>query len=206
MNLESIEEVTTLRDQRAEAIKLRDGVWNGSLDNFEVWIEGERHVVLHTVSDKYLRAAISYNAEALVDSIDKRLKELGVSMPRLERSGEPPTVESAMSELKMYQNAWIRELGPFRQKHHLIDGLVVATRELREKADRYRKDTVPKAEHDRRVTELLQHNNAMEERMRTAQRELKRFMNGTPAERLAFAVEHAAASTIAAIKQEDSKC
>lgn len=205
MRLESIDEILSLRDQRATAVKLRDGAFNGSLGNFDIWIEGDRFQILGVINEQYLRAAISYNAEALVDAIDKRLAQLGVSMPRLERS-EPPTVESAMAEVKMYQTAWVRELGgSIRNKRHFIDALVLTTREMRAKADRFREDVIAKAEHDRRVTELLQHNNKMEDRMRAAERKLKRFMDGTPSDRLAFAVEQAAASTIAAIK-EDSKC
>lgn len=201
MKIESIEEVLTLRNERAAALKLRDGVWNGLLGNFDVWIEGERHQVLSTVSEKYLRAAISYNAEALVDSIDQRLRELGVSTPRLERS-KPPTVEAAMSELKMYQNAWLRSLGgSIRNKRHLIDALVVTTEEMRDLAQKHTlRPSVPKAVHDARVTELLEFNNKLEQRARDAERKLKAFMDGTSAERLAFAVEHAAATVISDIR------
>lgn len=204
MNLESLEEIAALRDQRAEAIKLRDGVWTGSLGNFDVWIEGVRHIVLGTVNEKYLRAAISYNAEALVDSIDKRLIELGVSMPRPSRQ-EPPTVESAMSELKMYQNAWVRSLGgSIRNKRHFIDALVVTTEEMRSKAERYRKEVVPKAEHDARVTELLEFNNQLEQRARDAERKLKEHLAGSDAERMALAVGRAAAEVMADVRKGPS--
>lgn len=39
-------------------------------------------------------------------------------------------------EWEIYKGAWLRELGGyFRNKHHLIDALVVSTRELRERAN-----------------------------------------------------------------------
>lgn len=40
--------------------------------------------------------------------------------------------DEAKATVEMYAKAWARELGPVRQKTHLIDTLVIGTRELRE--------------------------------------------------------------------------
>lgn len=203
MNLENLEEIARLRDLREGALKLTNAAFTCPLSEISVYSEGGRIDVKKFANEKYLRAAISYAAEMVLDNTEKGLSELGVSMPRREAS-TPPTVESAMSSLKMYQNAWLRSLGgSIRNKRHFIDALVVTTEEIVEKAKRWPGDGfISRKDHDRRVTELLEHNNKMEERMREAERKLRRFMEATPAERLAFAVEQAAASTIAAIKQE----
>jgi hypothetical protein len=199
MNLDSIEQVARLRDQREHALTLMRAISEGSLSNLDFFLDGKAYHLPAYLNEQFLRAAISYAAEKELVAVEAELRSLGVRLP--DREEPAPTVDSAMSELKMYQKAWIRELGgSLRVKRHLIDALVVTTQEIREKASRYRKDVVSKDVHDRRVTELLEHNNKMEERMRTAERKLRAFMNGTPAEQLAFAVEQAAAVTIASIR------
>ncbi len=62
-------------------------------------------------------------------------------------------IKRLQADLKMYQNAWIRELGALlisedhgemtisglaRPKHHLIDGLCLSTRAMREELYAYR--------------------------------------------------------------------
>ena len=201
MNLDNLDEITRLRGQRDYALKLTKAISAGDLGDFHVWIDGQQLKFLPFVNEPFIRAAISYAAEMELDIAEKRLKELGVSMPR--RDETVPTVEIAMSQLKMYQNSWVRALGgSVRNKRHLIDALACTTEDLRKKAMMHSGPVVAKALHDARVTELLEFNNRAEQRAREAERKLKRFMEGTPAERLAFAVEQAAASTTAAIKQE----
>ncbi len=201
MNLENIEKIARLRDQRNIALTLTRAISEGSLANFDFSFEGRLYHLPAYLNEPFLRAAISYAAEKELVAIEAELRSLGVRLP--DRENPPPTVDEAMSELKMYQKAWVRELGgSIFAKRHLIDALVLTTREIREKANRYRKDVVPKDVHDRRVTELLEFNNKLEQRAREAERKLKKYLTGSPAERLAFAVEQAAASTIAAIRTE----
>lgn len=50
----------------------------------------------------------------------------------------PSEIRALKADLEMYQRAWIRELGiHLHNKSHLIDALVLSTRDLREKADRF---------------------------------------------------------------------
>lgn len=213
MNLASLPEISRQSTRRDRAWQLVTLMRRGTSTHLTVMDTDEKvFEVFDLLSANILRGAIAKVAEETAEDAEECLRKLGVTMPA--KPAEPePTVEALTEEVRktrreldMYRNAWLRSLGgKVRPKAHLIDALVVTTEDMREKADRYvAKPSIAKTEHDARVTELLEHNNTMEERMRKAQRDLKRFMDGTPAERLAFAVEQAAASTIAAIKQEKS--
>jgi hypothetical protein len=47
-------------------------------------------------------------------------------------------------EHNIYRSAWLREIGgQIRNKHHEIDGFVLTTRELKEKADKYDQQAAP---------------------------------------------------------------
>jgi hypothetical protein len=60
----------------------------------------------------------------------KKNKDLADQIVELERSRD-----GWRSEYEMYAKAWARELGPMRRKTHLIDQLVVATKEMRERLE-----------------------------------------------------------------------
>lgn len=214
MQLDNIDAIKSLRDQRSRVYQVIALMRSGTSAHLTVMHDGEVYETFDLLSPPLVRGAIVMAAQQELDVIEDRLRGLGVTLPAKEAEPEQ-TVEGLNKELQltlrdldMYRNAWARELGPHMgRKRHLIDALVVGTERMREKADKFiAGPTVPKADHDARVTELLQFNNKTEERAREAERKLKKFMNGTPAERLAFAVEQAAAATISAIKQEDTKC
>jgi Mg2+ and Co2+ transporter CorA len=209
MNLESIDEAAKLRDDRARVETLFQASRSGSLGSFTIWSDGEEHKVAEIIPIDLITAAVARAADLEINRIDEELRRLGVAVKERQKE-EVPTEKAynlALADVEMYRKAWIRTLGgKLLPKRHLIDALCLTTEEMVRRATRYGDEPmIPKAEHDRRVTELLEHNNTMEQRMREAERRLKRFMESTPAERLAFAVEQAAASTIAAIKQEVSR-
>jgi hypothetical protein len=218
MNIDNVDEIIRLRDRRANAAKALSLMRLGVSCHLTVMDQsGAVFETMDLLSRNLIRGAIAQVAEAEIRVTNARLQQLGVSMPKHDQEEPEPDAFGALSkelketrhELDMYRSAWIRELGgsgALIGKRHLIDALCLTTQKMREDARKYQPDVVSKAEHDGRVTELLEHNNKMEERMRAAQRELKRFLDGTPAQRLAFAVEKAAAETIAALKQEDSSC
>jgi hypothetical protein len=50
----------------------------------------------------------------------------------------PAYINMLEADLAMYRNAWIRELGgTLFRKAHLIDALVLTTRDMKNKADRF---------------------------------------------------------------------
>jgi hypothetical protein len=213
MNLDSINEIVRLRDQRSRAQRAIALMRMGASTSLTVIEDGGNvFETFDLLSSNLVRGAVAAVAFQELEVIEDRLRQLGVAMPPKDPEPEQ-TIEAVSKELyatrrdlDMYRNAWLRELGgTLVRKRHLIDALCLTTAEMRSKAEQFStKPTVTTDDHDRRVTELLKFNNELEQRARDAERKLKKFMNGTPAERLAFAVEQAAASTIAAIQQEDS--
>lgn len=206
MDLDSIDKAAQLRDQRARVEALFQASRAGSLGSFTIWFEGVELKVANIIPTDLITAAVARAADLEINRIDEDLRRLGVTVKERQKE-EIPTEKAynlALADVEMYRKAWIRTLGgKLLPKRHLIDALCLTTEEMVRRATRFGDEPmIPKSEHDRRVTELLEHNNAMEQRMREAQRALKRFMDGSPADRLALAVEQAAASTIAAIKQE----
>jgi hypothetical protein len=181
MNLDSINEIVRLRDQRSRAQRAIALMRMGASTSLTVIEDGGN------VFETFDLLSSNLVPEQTIEAVSKELY-------------------ATRRDLDMYRNAWLRELGgTLVRKRHLIDALCLTTAEMRSKAEQFStKPTVTTDDHDRRVTELLKFNNELEQRARDAERKLKKFMNGTPAERLAFAVEQAAASTIAAIQQEDS--
>ncbi len=49
----------------------------------------------------------------------------------------PGYIKQLEQDFNMYVNAWLREVGRTFPKSHLIDALVVTTRDLKRKADRF---------------------------------------------------------------------
>lgn len=217
MNIDNVDEIVRLRDLRHKAATVVTLMRRGEFLGLTVMdSNGGVFETTNLLSQNLLRGAVAQVAQEEIRVTNERLAQLGVSIPKHERDEpEPQTVEAlnkdlgeTRRELDMYRNAWLRSLGgKVKPKAHLIDALVITTEEMKSRADRYIEgDVVSKADHDRRVTELLTFNNTLEQRMREARRELHRFLSGTPAERLAFAVEKAAAQTIAELKQEGTLC
>lgn len=204
MKHDSLTEVSELLEKRRAATEILDAAKTGLLE--PVWLvhEGRRVKVLPlAVSEEYLRQSVIESAYEAIASFDKSLNALGVSTPRAHP--QPETLDQWKRAAEMYLRVWLRELGgKVRNKSHLIDALALTTEEMREKAELHSVPVVPKAMHSARVTELLQHANVLEERARTAERKLREFMTGTPAERLAMAVEFAAANVVSALRSEKS--
>lgn len=75
-----------------------------------------------------------------MDTVCKGDWSLGTACGECERcvKGMPNYIRSLQNDLKMYQNAWLRELGGrvFR-KSHFIDALVLTTRHMKQQADRF---------------------------------------------------------------------
>ncbi|WP_454629679.1 hypothetical protein [Bradyrhizobium cenepequi] len=199
MKLDFLDEAVRLRNRRQTAQRLADVITTGTID-FTVWDECHQTHVLGTINTEFVRSAVRHAVGLTIYEIDCRLAELGMCPKPPEPKPEAP--DQLLIEIASIQNSWIRALGGrLKPKRHLIDALVMTTEETVERARKYNPETVPKAMHEARVTELLQFNNKLEERARAAERKLHAFMNGTDADRLAFAVEKAAAQVISDIKE-----
>ncbi|MCK1577880.1 hypothetical protein [Bradyrhizobium sp. 174] len=199
MKLDFLDEAVRLRDRRKAAERLGDAITSGPM-NFHVWHEGINVDVLGRIDGEFIRSAVRHAVGLTIYEIDCRLAELGMC----HKPEEPKPISSdvLLSEIASLQNSWIRALGGrLKSKRHLIDALVMTTEEMVDLAGKYKRDTVPKAEHDRRVTELLEANNEYLERARKAERELKAHLDGSDAERLALAIGRTTAEMIAAIKE-----
>lgn len=209
MNLDNIPEIVRLRNQRDRAHQTISLMRASTSAHLTVMDQDEKVFdTFDLLSPHLIRGAVAMVAMQELEVIESRLRQLGVSLPAKEPEPEQ-TVEALTKELTatrrdldMYRNAWERELGGnLAPKRHLIDALCVTTAQMREKAEKFSsKPTVTKVEHDRRVTELLEFNNLAEERARAAERKLKAFIAGTNAEKLALAVEQAAAVVISDIR------
>ena len=200
MNHYNVEKVVVLLKRRAEAEALIRAAAEGSMDNCVLYFGGEKFEVRpDLVPRDNIRQTIIEAAYDVLYATDRDLHSLGVSTPTLPKRLE--TLEQWKQKAEMYLRVWIRELGgKLRQKPHLIDALAITTAEMRNKAEQYSSDPVIDAGyHSRRVTELLEHANKLEERARSAERKLKEYLAGSPAEKLAFAVAQAAAETIASL-------
>lgn len=197
-NLDFLDEAVRLRDRRKAAQRLADAITSGSVD-FKVWHEGREINVFGTIDTEFVRSAVRHAVSLTIHEIDCRLAELRMC-PKPE-DPRPISSDALLAEIASIQNSWIRALGGrLKPKRHLIDALVLTTEDFVERAGKYRPNTVPKDEHDRRVTELLQANNEYLERARVAERALKAHIEGSDEERLALAIGRAAAETIAAIR------
>jgi hypothetical protein len=63
----------------------------------------------------------------------------------VERDAALKDSKSWQSEFNMWRNAWLREIGGvIRNKHHEIDGFVLRTRDIYEKACKFDKLSAPK--------------------------------------------------------------
>lgn len=200
MKHDSLSKVAPLVALREEAVNLIDALRDGHLTGTSL-LHDDRIVRIspNLVNEEHVRQAMMESAYEAIASIDKDLNALGVSTPKMiER---PETLDQWKQAAEQYLRVWVREMGgKLINKRHLIDALSLTTREMYEKSQLHSEPVVSKAEHDRRVTELLEFNNKLEQRARTAERKLRAFMDGTPAARLAMAVEMAAANTLASIR------
>lgn len=197
--LDFLDEAVRLRDRRQSAQRLADAITSGHAE-FNVWNEGRVNDVFATIDTEFVRSAVRHAVGLTIYEIDCRLAELGMC----NKPEEPKPISSdvLLTEIASLQNSWIRALGGrLKSKRHLIDALVMTTEEMVDLAGKYKRDTVPKAEHDRRVTELLEANNEYLERARKAERALKAHLEGSDAERLALAIGRTTAEVIAAIRE-----
>jgi hypothetical protein len=201
MKHDNVSKVVPLIERRADALALIEAARSGFIE--PVWIvhEGRRFKAQPIVHEEHLRQSIMESAYEFVETTDKELNSLGVSTPKeIER---PETLQKWKEAAEMYLRVWVREMGGcLKNKRHLIDALCLTTRDMYEKAQLHSVPVVPKEVYDARVTELLKFNNKAEERARAAERKLKEFMAGTPAARLAMAVEMAATNTLSAIRND----
>lgn len=135
MNLDSLDEVTTLRNHRKLAIGLRDGARTGSLGDFNVWFQGQKFDVFSIISAEPVRSAIIVACEEFVIDIDEKLAKLGVR-PSDPMKRSEATIDDWKRSAEMFSRAWLRELGgKLVPKSHFIDALVLTTQRMREKAD-----------------------------------------------------------------------
>jgi hypothetical protein len=200
MKHDSFAEVGKLLALREKAVSIVDAARSGSMSVTSIFHEGSMIKISgDVVPEEYLRQAIIDASFDAITSADKQLNVLGVSTPEI--SEPPENIDDWRRAAEMYLRVWARELGSVEPKRHLIDSLALATQRLREKAMLHSGPVVPKAVYDARVKELIEFNNRLEERARVAERKLKKFMDGSDAERLALAVEQAAAATIASINR-----
>ena len=127
MNIEQLEEVTALRNYREQArklyalaldelIALRCG--NDPMDAFSV------------ISAEPIRAAVRDACIAYCIELETKLKSLGVRIPD-PTSPLDGTADEWRRTADMYCSAWSREMrGHLPRKRHLIDALVLGTRQL----------------------------------------------------------------------------
>lgn len=86
------------------------------------------------VSSEFVIGGVTEGCFDALETVDKELVQLGVRLKPYQRS--PDTVTSLRQTLDMYVGAWKRELGgQLINKAHLIDALVLTTRELRRIAE-----------------------------------------------------------------------
>ena len=137
MNLENMEMVRRLQKIRDDAIAARAAANDG---RNRVWChvtqdsEPDIDVVTLVLGEAFMRQAVIEGCTDAIIRVEEKLACLGVRVAKPE-----PIVEGTAAQWKreagMFQMAWARELGPRRHKTHLIDELVLATRELRAKAE-----------------------------------------------------------------------
>ncbi|MGR4927361.1 hypothetical protein ACIPUD_11195 [Bradyrhizobium sp. CAR08] len=204
MKHDSLGRVSQLLVQRESAAQIIEAARDSYLEPVWLLTKDTRVKVLQTVvPEDYVRQAIIEAGYDALRAIDKELNSLGVSTPKIE--DQPETLDAWRRAAEMYLRVWVRELGgSLYPKRHLIDSLALTTERMRKRADLHEGPVVPKAEHDRRVQELLEANNEYLERARVAERALKAHLDGSPAERLALAVARTAAETIAAIRGDSN--
>jgi hypothetical protein len=134
VKLEDLSEITELRNQREQAMVLRNAARDGNIGDLYFYQNGVRSDAFKTVSNEPVRSAVIIACEEAVTSIDKRLAQLGVRVPRFDET--PATLEAWKRTAEMYARAWLRELGgKLIPKAHHIDALVLTTRAMRKKAE-----------------------------------------------------------------------
>lgn len=135
MRLEDVDQVKTLRDQRAKALGLRNAARGGSVGDLTLWHEGASFDVWSIISAEPVRSAIIVAAEQFIVETDKKLAKLGVQTDRIDET--PATIDDWKRSAEMFSRAWLRELGgKLIPKSHFIDALVLTTRQMKERADR----------------------------------------------------------------------
>lgn len=195
MNLDNLKSVIELQAVRARAVRLMEAASTGHLQRFEVLYEGVCLDVMGVVSRDQIRQAIIESCDDLIRTTDKSLNSLGVATPALVVQND--TIEGWKRTAEMYLRAWLRSIGgKVPSKAHLIDALVIATEEIKYKADRFSPAAVPKALHDARVKELIEDNNRHQQEARDARRALAEYRALSPSDRLAADVYRAVADVL----------
>lgn len=132
MKLENLDDVTAFRNHRKRAADLREAARTGPITCTLHYFRAADP--FSVISAEPVRQAIIEACTDFIAEIDGKLRALGVSTAH-----EPPPARDASSwkrDCEMFVRAWIRELGGrLIPKSHLIDALVLTTRQLREKAE-----------------------------------------------------------------------
>jgi len=136
MKLDDIEEVIGLRNHRNLAVGLHEAARSGYLGDWTVQHDGRGFGVFAIISAEPIRQAVMHACSDFIVKTDARLRALGVEAP--EHKASERDLASWKDEADMLARAWLRELGNrVFPKSHLIDALVLTTRDIRQKAERF---------------------------------------------------------------------